>query len=109
MSITLELSPEVEAQIREAAAREGRDVPSFVVAAATEKLLTLEEVDAVLNSYAGHANDLTQIEMLDFRVVRGQKFVAQSDLERYQREAKDPEKGMQEMVGLNQLWGLYDE
>ena len=110
MTLILELPAETEKQLREAAARAGRDVESFVIEAATERLLSLEEADELLGTYSGHANDLTQINLLDCRYRNGQKLIALSDLKRYQHEIEtNSDKAMDEMVGLNQLWGLYDE
>ena len=109
MSLVLEISPEVETQLRQAAAREGREIADYLVEAATEKLLTLQEVDAANNAYPGHAADLIELGLLDFRTVRGQKFVSSRDLARYQSElAANPHKAMDEMVGLNQLQGRYN-
>lgn len=110
MSLTLEIPVEIENQLREAAAREGREVSVYLLERATEKLLTLEEVDARTGSYSGHAAELIELELLDFRVVRGQKFVSDRDLAHYESERlSNPDRAMDEMVGLNQLWGLYDD
>ena len=109
MSLVLEVSPEVEAQLRQAAAREGREVVDYLLEAATEKLLTLEEVDEANEAYSGHAAAIIELGLLDFRTVRGQKFVSSRDLRRYQKELREnPQQALDEMVGLNQLQGHYD-
>ena len=109
MHLVLEVSPELEARLRQAAAREGREVADYLVEAATETLLTLGEVDAAHGSYDGHAADIIELGLLDFRTIRGQKFVSSRDLARYQSElAANPQKAMDEMVGLNQLQGQYN-
>ena len=110
MSLVLEVPPEIEAQLRQAAAREGRDVGAYLIEAATETLLTLEEVDAANGSYDGHAAAIIQLGLLDFRTVRGQQFVSSRDLARYQRElAQNPQKALDEMTGLNQIQGQYEK
>lgn len=110
MTLVLELPAETENQLREAAAREGRDVAQFVIEAATEKLLTPAQVGERLEVDADYVENLTRLELLDFRVVSGQKLISERDLARYEREAREnPEKALAEMVGMNQLWGLYDQ
>ena len=109
MSLVLEVPPEIEAQLRAAAAREGREVAEYLIETATETLLTLGEVDAAHGSYDGHAADIIELGLLDFRTIRGQKFVSSRDLARYQSElAANPQKAMDEMVGLNQLQCQYN-
>ena len=110
MSLTLEIPAEIEDQIREAAAREGRDISSYLLARAMDKLLSLEEAGEKLNVDVGYVENLTILKLLDFRMVSGQKFISEADLVRYERAARDnPDKAMAEMVGMNQLWGLYDQ
>jgi len=110
MTLVLELPEETERQLREAASSRGQEISQFVVEVATEKLLSLEEADAHTESYVGHAADLIELGLLDFRSINCQKFVSQSDLARYEHNVRtDSSKAMDEMVGLNQLWGLYDE
>ena len=110
MTLVLEVPAETAEQLREAARLAGRQVEQFVLEVATEQLLTLEEVGQRLNVSAGYVQDLITLELLDFRVVGGQKRVSSLDLERYQHAVRtDPNKAMDEMVGMNQLWGLYDE
>ena len=109
MALVLEIPPAIEAQLREAAAREGRAVSDYVLEAATERMLTLEEVDAENGAYSGHAADVIELGLLDYRTVRGQKFVSSRDLQRYQRDLKtEPESALAEMSGLAQLHGLAD-
>ncbi len=110
MTLILELPAETENQLREAAAREGRDVSAYLIERATEKLLSLQEAGEKLNVDAQYVEDLTRLELLDFRMVSGQKLISERDLARYERAAReDPNKAMEEMVGMNQLWGLYDQ
>lgn len=109
MTLILELPAETENQLREAAARQGSDLTAYLIEKATEKLLTLEEAGQIIGVDAQYVEHLTQLELLDFRVIRGQKFIGERDLAAYEREAREnPDKAMTEMVGINQLLGLYD-
>jgi uncharacterized protein (DUF1778 family) len=72
MTLTIELTPDLERQLREAAARQGQDPATFVVAAVAEKLhvlplpfnghgatrLTLEEEERLLDELAALGADL---------------------------------------------------
>lgn len=110
MTLVLELPADTEIQLREAAAREGREVAAYLLERATERLLTLEEVGEKLKVDAGYVENLTKLELLDFRMVSGRKLISESDLARYDRALREnPDKAMEEMVGMNQLWGLYDD
>ncbi|MDQ3816010.1 MAG: hypothetical protein M3347_19040 [Armatimonadota bacterium] len=66
MTVTIELAPELESRLQEAAARQGQDTAAFVQAAVEEKLrslstehrvngqprLTLEEFEAAMDEMA---------------------------------------------------------
>lgn len=110
MTLILELPPETEIRLREDAAREGREIADYLLERATEKLLSLEEAGERLDVDTGYVENLTRLELLDFRMMSGQKLISEADLARYQKAVREnPDKAMDEMVGMNQLLGLYDD
>ena len=64
MSLTLEIPSEIEAQLREVAEREGRDLSDYILAAAVEAAQTEQHRQARLNALQQLA-DLSQELDLD--------------------------------------------
>lgn len=110
MTLVLELPEETERQLREAASSRGQEISQFVVEVATEKLLSLEEAGRELEVSAHYVEGLISLGLLDYRITGGEKRVSNLDLARYRRAVEtNPSKAMDEMVGMNQYLGFYDE
>ena len=113
MTLVLELPADTEMKLREAAAREGRDVQTFLVEAAltrTKRFYSLDEAARVLNVAHSYLETLAARGALSTGHQDGEiVFLHDAKFEALLQNQRETEAELREIGAQSQALGLYDE
>ncbi len=113
MSLTLEIPAEIEAQLREAAAREGRDVQSFLVEAAlsrSKRFYSMDEAARTLGLARTHLESLAARDEISTGHQNGELvFLHDAKFDALLQNQREIEAELREIGAQNQALDLYDE
>lgn len=113
MTLVLEFPADTETQLREAAAREGRDVQTFLLEAAlarTKRFYSLDEAARSLNVARTYLETLAAQGALSTGHQDGELvFLHDAKFEALLQNQREIEAELREIGAQNQALGLYDE